>query len=77
MFKLTKGIINCELVSHLNIGKRRLKCKVSLWQFVRAIFKRLKTDDSGDNSLCEIYLGNTELAGRQYFTISLNGIGVF
>ena len=43
MFKLTKKIINCELISHLSVGQRGPKCKVSLWRIVRAIFKRLKT----------------------------------
>lgn len=43
MIKLTKKIINQELVPHLSKGKRGPKCKVGLWRIVRAILKRLKT----------------------------------
>jgi len=43
MFKLTKKIINAQLIPYLSVGKRGLKCKVGLWRIVRAILKRLKT----------------------------------
>lgn len=43
MIKLTKKIINQELIPHLSKGKRGPKCKVGLWRIVRAILKRLKT----------------------------------
>lgn len=43
MFKLTKKIINNELVPHLSKGKRGPACKAGLWRVVRAILKRLKT----------------------------------
>lgn len=43
MFKLTKKIINNELIPHLSLGKRGTGCKVGLWRIVRAILKRLKT----------------------------------
>ncbi|MCG8407917.1 MAG: IS5 family transposase [Phycisphaerales bacterium] len=43
MIKLTKKIINRELVPHLSKGKRGPSCKVGLWRIVRAILKRLKT----------------------------------
>jgi len=43
MFKLTKKIINAQLIPYLSVGKRGSKCKVGLWRIVRAILKRLKT----------------------------------
>jgi Transposase and inactivated derivatives len=43
MIKLTKKIINQQLVPHLSKGKRGPCCKVGLWRIVRAILKRLKT----------------------------------
>ena len=43
MIKLTKKMINAQLVPHLSKGKRGPDCKVGLWRIVRAILKRLKT----------------------------------
>jgi transposase len=43
MIKLTKKIINEQLVPHLSKGQRGPGCKVGLWRIVRAILKRLKT----------------------------------
>lgn len=43
MIKLTKKMINEQLVPHLSKGKRGPDCKVGLWRIVRAILKRLKT----------------------------------
>jgi len=43
MLKLTKRMINEQLVPHLSKGKRDPACKVGLWRMVRAILKRLKT----------------------------------
>lgn len=43
MFKLTKKIINNELVPHLSTGSRGPSCKAGLWRVVRAVLKRLKT----------------------------------
>lgn len=43
MLKLTKKMINEQLVPHLSQGKRGPACKVGLWRIVRAILKRLKT----------------------------------
>ena len=43
MVKLTKKMINKNLVPHLSKGKRGPGCKVGLWRIVRAILYRLKT----------------------------------
>jgi len=43
MMKLSKKLINQNLVPHLSKGKRGPSCKVGLWRIVRAILKRLKT----------------------------------
>jgi len=43
VIKLSKKIINSQLVPHLSTGKRGPKCKVKLWRIVRAIMQRLKT----------------------------------
>ena len=43
MIKLTKKMINEQLVPHLSKGQRGPACKVGLWRIVRAILKRLKT----------------------------------
>ncbi|MEL7124351.1 MAG: IS5 family transposase [Bacteroidota bacterium] len=43
MIKLTKKMINEQLVPHLSKGKRGPSCKIGLWRIVRAILKRLKT----------------------------------
>ena len=43
MVKLSKKVINQNLVPHLSKGKRGPDCKVGLWRIVRAILYRLKT----------------------------------
>lgn len=42
MIKLTKKIINAQIIPHLSKGKRGNKCRVGLWRVVRAILKKLK-----------------------------------
>ena len=43
MIKVTKALINRNIVPHLSKGGRGPKCKVGLWRIVRAILYRMKT----------------------------------
>lgn len=43
MFKLSKKLLNKEIVPLLSIGKRGPKCKCGLWRIMRAILRKLKS----------------------------------
>lgn len=43
MLKVAKAQINRNIAPHLSKGKRDPRCKVGLWQIVRAILYRMKT----------------------------------